>query len=67
MSQEEQVMTNQEKFYKGIEALNLTDEQTVDVKMLALEFAHQEGSKAAELGYKRLMDYLENRIDLDLF
>ena len=57
-------MTNQEKFYKGIEALELTDEQTVDVKMLALEFAYQEYTKAAELGHERLMNYLENRIDL---
>ena len=55
-------MTNQEKFYKGIEALDLTDEQTVDVKMLALEFAYQEYTKAAELGHERLMNYLENRL-----
>ena len=55
-------MTNQETFYKGIDALALTDEQTLDVKMLALEFAHQEYQKAAELGHERLMNYLENRL-----
>ena len=55
-------MTNQETFYKGIDALALTDEQKLDIKMLALEFAHQEYQKAAELGHERLMNYLENRL-----
>jgi hypothetical protein len=48
-------MTNQEIFYKGIDKLNLTDKQKLDVKILALEYAHQEYTKAAKLGHDRLM------------
>ena len=52
-------MTNQEIFYKGIDKLSLTDKQKLDVKILALEYAHQEYTKAAKLGHDRLMGYLE--------
>ena len=52
-------MTNQEIFYKGIDKLGLTDKQKLDVKILALEYAHQEYTKAAKLGHDRLMGYLE--------
>ena len=55
-------MTNQEIFYKGIDKLDLTDKQKLDVKILALEYAHQEYTKAASLGHDKLMGYLEKYV-----
>ena len=55
-------MTNQENFYKGIDKLSLTDKQKLDVKILAIEYAYQEYTKASSLGHKRLMTYLEKYV-----
>tara|TARA_R110001606_G_C15212584_1_gene633073 strand:+ start:308 stop:502 length:195 start_codon:yes stop_codon:yes gene_type:complete len=35
-------MTNQEIFYKAIEALDITEVQKIDIKLLAIEYAHRE-------------------------
>ena len=35
-------MTNRDKFYKDLDALNLTDLQKIEVKMLAIDYAHKE-------------------------
>ena len=35
-------MTNRDIFYKDLDALNLTDLQKIEVKMLAIEYAHKE-------------------------
>jgi hypothetical protein len=35
-------MTNQEIFYKAIEALDITEIQKIDIKLLAIEYAHRE-------------------------
>ena len=35
-------MTNREIFYKDLDALDLTELQKIDVKILAIEYAHKE-------------------------
>jgi len=35
-------MTNREIFYKDLDALNLTELQKIDVKILAIEYAYKE-------------------------
>ena len=35
-------MTNRDNFYKDLDALGLTELQKIDVKILAIEYAHKE-------------------------
>ena len=35
-------MTNQEIFYKAVDALNLPQIQKIDIKLLGIEYAHKE-------------------------
>ena len=41
-------MTNQETFYAAIEAMDIPVLQQLDIKLLALEFAHQERMEGME-------------------
>lgn len=35
-------MTNRDIFYKDLDALDLTELQKIDIKILAIEYAHKE-------------------------
>jgi|GEM_PF-5516681 len=47
--------TNQEIFYKAIDALEISELQKIKVKILAIEFAHKEYIMGTELATQSLI------------
>jgi hypothetical protein len=53
-------MTNQEIFYKGVDALEITDLQKLEIKILGDVYAHEEYKTASKLGQERLEKFVKN-------
>ena len=53
-------MTNQEIFYKGVDALEITDLQKLEIKILGGVYSHEEYKTASKLGQERLEKFVKN-------
>jgi hypothetical protein len=53
-------MTNQEVFYKSVDALDITEIQKLMIKFGADSYAHGEYREAAKLGQERLEKFVKN-------
>lgn len=53
-------MTNQEIFYKSVDALEITELQKLMIKFGADSYAHQEYKEASKLGQERLEKFVKN-------
>jgi hypothetical protein len=53
-------MTNQEIFYKSVDALDITEIQKLEIKILGGVYAHEEYKTASKLGQERLEKFAKN-------
>jgi prefoldin subunit 5 len=53
-------MTNQEIFYKDVDALKITEIQKLMIKFGADSYAHEEYREATKLGQERLEKFVKN-------
>jgi len=49
-------MTNQEIFYKAVDALDITGIQKIDIKLLGIEYAHKEYLKGMQIANKSALE-----------
>jgi len=49
-------MTNQEIFYKAVDALNITEIQKIDIKLLGIEYAHKEYLKGMQTASQNALE-----------
>ena len=49
-------MTNQEFFYKAVDALDITEIQKIDIKLLGIVYAHKEYFKGMQTANKTALE-----------